>query len=89
MTDESRSIMDWSAFASHETVKHSRGEYARGDVHTNTIEGYFSIFKRGMKGVYVACTRFRRHRVRCFNGTGGASWSGGSSRESSSLRRFG
>jgi len=35
----------------------------------------------------VACTRFRRHRVRCFDGTGGASWRGGSSRESSSLRQ--
>jgi len=34
----------------------------------------------------MACTRFRRHRVRCFHGTGGASWRGGSSRESSSLR---
>jgi len=37
--------------------------------------------------VIVACTRFRRHRVRCFNGTGGWSWSDGSLRESSSLRR--
>src|SRR6185437_7892604 len=33
-------------------VKHSIGEYVRGDVHTNTIEGYFSIFKRGINGVY-------------------------------------
>jgi hypothetical protein len=39
--------------------------------------------------LYMACTRFRRHRVRCFNGTGGGSWSGGSSRESSSLRLCG
>jgi len=37
----------------------------------------------------MACTRFRRHQVRCFNGTGGASWSGGSLRGSSSLRLFG
>ena len=37
-------------------------------------------------GVKLACTRFRRHRVRCFHGTGGASWRGGSSHESSSLR---
>jgi HEPN domain-containing protein len=35
----------------------------------------------------LACTRFRRHRVRCFHGTGGASWRGGSLHESSSLRR--
>jgi transposase-like protein len=34
------------------TVNHSIGEYVRGDVHTNTIEGYFSIFKRGINGIY-------------------------------------
>jgi ISXO2-like transposase domain len=33
-------------------VNHSIGEYVRGDVHTNTIEGYFSILKRGINGVY-------------------------------------
>ncbi|MBN8911807.1 MAG: IS1595 family transposase, partial [Rhizobiales bacterium] len=32
----------------HESVNHKAGEYVRGDVHTNTVEGYFSIFKRGM-----------------------------------------
>jgi predicted RNA methylase len=37
----------------------------------------------------LACTRFRRHQVRCFNGTGGASWSDGSLRGSSSLRPYG
>jgi transposase-like protein len=39
-------------FASHETVNHSIKEYVRGDAHTNTVEGYFSIFKRGIYGVY-------------------------------------
>ena len=39
-------------YASHETVKHSAGEYARGHVTTNTIEGYFSIFKRGLVGIF-------------------------------------
>jgi len=39
-------------FASHQTVNRSIGEYVRGDVHTNTIEGYFSILKRGITGVY-------------------------------------
>src|SRR3954454_1039032 len=39
-------------FASHETVNHSIKEYVRGDAHTNTIEGYFSIFKHGIYGVY-------------------------------------
>ncbi len=36
-------------FASHESVNHAAGEYVRGDVFTNTVEGSFSIFKRGMK----------------------------------------
>ena len=36
----------------------------------------------------VACPRFRRHRVRCFDGAGGVSWSDGSLRGSSSLRRY-
>lgn len=39
-------------FAKHETVDHSKFEWARGDVHTNTLEGFFSVFKRGMIGVY-------------------------------------
>jgi len=39
-------------FASHTTVIDSIGEYVRGDAHTNTIEGYFSILKRGIYGVY-------------------------------------
>lgn len=34
----------------------------RGDVHSNTIEGYFSIFKRGMKGVYQHCAEKHLHR---------------------------
>jgi len=34
------------------TVNHHIGEYVRGDVHTNTVEGYFSILKRGINGVY-------------------------------------
>jgi transposase-like protein len=42
-------------FASHETVNHGKEEYVRGDAYTNTIEGYFSIFKRGMKGIYQHC----------------------------------
>jgi transposase-like protein len=46
----------------HETVKHSHREYARGPVHTNTVEGYFSVFKRGMKGVYQHCGEHHLHR---------------------------
>jgi transposase-like protein len=39
-------------FASHQSVNHGIGEYVRGDVHTNTIEGFFSILKRGITGTY-------------------------------------
>jgi transposase-like protein len=39
-------------FARHEKINHSADEYVRGDVHTNTIEGYFSILKRGIIGTY-------------------------------------
>ena len=49
-------------FSDHDFVRHGAGEYGRGDVHTNTIEGYFSIFKRGMKGVYQHCGRQHLHR---------------------------
>lgn len=43
------------AFADHQTVNHSIKEYARGEAHTNTIEGVFSVFKRGMIGTYQHC----------------------------------
>jgi transposase-like protein len=49
-------------FAAHGVVVHGTGEYGRGDVHTNTIEGFFSIFKRGMKGVYQHCGKGHLHR---------------------------
>ena len=39
-------------FARHEVVNHGAGEYVRGEAHTNTIEGYFSILKRGITGTY-------------------------------------
>ena len=62
-TDESRLYTGSDEhFASHETVKHSAGEYVRGDVHTNSAEGYFSIFKRGMRGVYQHCREKHLHR---------------------------
>ena len=48
---------------SHDTVEPQRGRIrARGDIHTNTVEGYFSIFKRGMKGVYQHCSEKHLHR---------------------------
>ncbi len=43
------------AFAAHEAVNHGSGEYARGETTTNTVEGFFGIFKRGMRGVYHHC----------------------------------
>jgi transposase-like protein len=49
-------------FASHEAVNHSAKEYVRGVVTTNTVEGYFSIFKRGMRGVYQHCSEKHLHR---------------------------
>jgi transposase-like protein len=49
-------------FWMHQTVNHSAEEYVRGIVHTNTVEGYFSIFKRGMKGVYQHCKEKHLHR---------------------------
>jgi transposase-like protein len=49
-------------FSTHETVKHTIGEYARGDVTTNSAEGFFSIFKRGMVGVYQHCGEQHLHR---------------------------
>jgi transposase-like protein len=45
-----------SMVAEHATVKHSEDEYVRGDVHSNSVEGYFSVFKRGMHGVYQQCS---------------------------------
>ncbi len=49
-------------FAAHQSVNHGADEYVRGDVTTNTVEGYFSIFKRGMKGVYQHCGKQHLHR---------------------------
>ena len=62
-TDESRLYTTTGTeYAKHETVVHSRKQYVRGIVHTNTIEGVFSIFKRGMKGIYQHCGEAHLHR---------------------------
>ncbi len=53
MTDEGTQYRKLgSEFASHEVVCHTKGEYARGNAHTNTVEGYFSLLKRGLVGTY-------------------------------------
>jgi transposase-like protein len=51
--------------ASHEMVDHSAGEYGRGDVHVNTLEGLFSVFKRGMVGTLSALQRKAPASLRC------------------------
>jgi transposase-like protein len=69
MTDEANRYSNVGReFAKHDAVDHSRGEYGYTDrktgvkVNTNTIEGYYSIFKRGMKGVYQHCGEKHLHR---------------------------
>jgi hypothetical protein len=46
----------------HDTVNHSAGEYVRGDITTNTVEGFFSILKRGMIGTFHAVSKKHLHR---------------------------
>jgi transposase-like protein len=62
-TDESG--VYWSVgeeFKTHQTVVHAAEEYVRGDAHTNTAEGYFSILKRGIYGVYHHVSEAHLHR---------------------------
>jgi transposase-like protein len=69
MTDEAaRYAKLGNEFAKHDAIDHHRGEYGYTDrktgtkINTNTIEGYYSIFKRGMKGVYQHCGEKHLHR---------------------------
>ena len=67
MTDESNMYTTMGeVFRSHEKVNHSKDEYVRYDgdryITTNTVEGFFSVFKRGMKGVYQHCGKKHLHR---------------------------
>jgi transposase-like protein len=58
MTDELRSYLPAAGnFKDHQTVNHGSGEYVRGNVHTNTVEGFFSLLKRGVNGVYHHVSR--------------------------------
>ncbi len=63
MTDEASVYreMGWN-FARHDTVVHSQNEYVRGDAHTNSVEGFFSILKRGLYGTYQAVSEHHLHR---------------------------
>jgi len=49
-------------FAEHGVVNHGKGQYRKGDAHTNTLENYYSVFKRGMKGIYQHCSEKHLHR---------------------------
>lgn len=63
MTDDARMYRKIAKqFADHQAVNHTAGEYVRGTAHTNTIEGVFSIFKRGMTGIYQHCSGDHLHR---------------------------
>jgi hypothetical protein len=69
VTDEQKKFRNiGQQFESHQTVKHGQKEYSRplelmdGNVHINTIEGVFGIFKRGMTGVYQHCESKHMHR---------------------------
>ena len=65
--DDSRLLTDGAQhykfqYRKHESVDHSKYEWVRGDVHTNTLEGFFSIFKRGLTGIYQHCESQHLHR---------------------------
>lgn len=63
MTDEAKIYGPiGKGFKHHFTVEHGAGEYVRGSVHTNTLESYYSVFKRGMKGTYQHCAERHLHR---------------------------
>lgn len=63
MTDEAGQYAHLNKhFAAHDYARHGAGEYGRGKVHTNTVEGFYSVFKRGMKGVYQHCAEKHLHR---------------------------
>ncbi len=63
MTDESGPYRTVGReYASHDVVTHSRHEYARGDVTTNTVEGFFALLKRGLIGTFHSVSRKHLHR---------------------------
>lgn len=52
LTDEFRSYLTLAHLYQHESISHANGEYVRGDVHTNSIEGFWALLKRGIIGIY-------------------------------------
>lgn len=66
MTDEAGQYVTLNkAFAEHGRVNHGIGEYVRGDIHTNIVEGYFSVFKRGLMGAYHHVSKEHLKRYLC------------------------
>ncbi len=62
-TDESKIYRGLkNQVAEHQSVKHAAKEYVRGEVHSNSVESYFSVFKRGMRGTYQHCKEKHLHR---------------------------
>ncbi len=63
LVSDSAPVYKFTGAASHEAVDHSKFKWTRGDVHTNTLEGFFSVFKRGIIGVYqhVDSKHFERY----------------------------
>ncbi len=64
MTDEAGQYARLNKhFAAHDFTTHGKGEYVRdGFIHTNTAEGFYSVFKRGMVGIYQHCAEHHLHR---------------------------
>lgn len=63
MTDEAAHYKTLGGeYFNHDTVNHAAKEYVREEITTNTVEGYYSIFKQGMKGVYQHCAEKQLHR---------------------------
>lgn len=62
ITDEAAIYKRLDEEYTHAYVVHSKKQWGRGEIHTNTIEGFYSIFKRGMKGVYQHCSEKHLHR---------------------------
>jgi transposase-like protein len=64
MTDEAAvyAVYSENAGMKHETVNHSRDEYVRGNAHSNTVEGFFSLLKRGINGTFHHVSRGHLNR---------------------------
>ena len=62
VTDESGVYKNLDTEYMHAFVTHSKKQWGRGIIHTNTVEGYYSVFKKGMQGVYQHCGRKHLHR---------------------------